>query len=153
MNHRGKESEQICLARCLCVCVCVYDVRETQMSSLAIKRECGERTSCSSISSASHPRTGLTSTAAPHSSYCNGWGTVEGLSLCFTLSLVQMLFVGDLMHFLGLTIQPTHCPCFNKQVTAHVTCTVNQFVQSLCILYYSLYIVSLATLGCFDSLK
>lgn len=26
----------------LCVCVCLCDVKKTQMSSLAIKRECGE---------------------------------------------------------------------------------------------------------------
>ena len=52
----------------VCVCVCVCDVKGTQMSNLAIKRECGERTSCSGISSLSptqkHPCFAVT--AAEH---------------------------------------------------------------------------------------
>lgn len=66
VNHRERGWADLAGLN-VCLSLALYplcDVKETQMSSLAIKSECGERTSCSGISSASHPRMGLASTAA-----------------------------------------------------------------------------------------
>lgn len=61
MNHKGNVWVCMCVCVCLCihvsVCVnaraCVCDIKDTQISNLAIKRDWGERTSSSSVSSLS----------------------------------------------------------------------------------------------------
>lgn len=102
MNRTGRERERVCVPACMCL----SDVKGTQMSNLAIKRECGERTSCNSIDSLSptqqHP--------------CSAVMATEHQQAVFFLSLALSLPQVTCIPFRLINTIDTQYICTNKPI-------------------------------------